>query len=75
MYKYTKLVSHKKIAHHPSVSLQPASKQWQFPQTTPLSITVFSSCCMEYLIGQFRSPLLVLPWCSSDIHLEMSSMT
>lgn len=75
MYKYTKLVRHKKIAHHPPISLQPASKQWLFLQTTPLSITVFSSCGMEYLIGQVRSPVLVLPWCSPDIYLEMSSMT
>lgn len=78
MYKYTKLVRHKKIAHHPPSSppsLQPASKQWLFLQTTPLSITVFPSCGMEYLIGQVRSPVLVLPWCSPDIYLEMSSMT
>lgn len=75
MNMYTEQVRQKKIAHHPQISLQSASKQWLYPQPTPLSIIVSSSCVMEYPICQFRSTVLVLPWCPPDTHLKMSSIS
>lgn len=61
MNMYTEQVRQKKIAHHPQISLQPASKQWLYPQPTPLSIIVSFSRGMEYPIGEFRSTVLFLP--------------